>query len=313
MAEPADVVAIGDALIDELRASDGVTRFVGGAGLNVAVGLSRLGLRVSLIATLGDDDDGRMIRDYLESYGVQLLATTNALGTTVAVSDRTDGEPRYAFSAAAQTRRIDFDAVQLDAISAARYVAVTCFPFDDAQQSAALAAAVSRPESRLVLDPNPRSGMLRDSSAFVASFERLARHSLLTKIGSEDAELLYGNALQTVAADLLRRGTLAVVATAGADGAEVMTGSGLRVGAPVAQVPGPIVDTMGAGDSVLASLVASIARHGFPEGVGAWSAALAAAMEIAALTCRQPGALLQLPGEAGVEHPRIVTASPARS
>ena len=44
------VVVIGDALIDELRDDAGVKEFVGGAALNVAVGLSRLGVPTTLIA-----------------------------------------------------------------------------------------------------------------------------------------------------------------------------------------------------------------------------------------------------------------------
>jgi fructokinase len=303
MAEPAEVVTVGDALIDELRTPDGISRFVGGAGLNVAVGLSRLGIRSVLIATVGDDDDGRMIREHLDEHGVQLYATTNPLGTSVAVSDRTDGEPRYAFSAAAQARLLDFDSDQTAALDGARFVAVTCFPFDDAQQTAALTAAVAHPESRLVLDPNPRSGMLRSATAFATGFESLARRSLLTKIGSEDAELLYGRPLDAVRGELVRQGAQTVVATAGADGAEVSSRSGVQVHAPIADVPGPLVDTMGAGDATLAALIASIARHGIPANAAEWSGALAEAMEIAALTCRQRGALLQLPGGAGAGHP----------
>ncbi|MFZ8396228.1 PfkB family carbohydrate kinase, partial [Staphylococcus aureus] len=59
------VVVIGDALIDELRDDEGVREFVGGAALNVAVGLSRLGVPASLIAMVGDDAAGDQIRAYL--------------------------------------------------------------------------------------------------------------------------------------------------------------------------------------------------------------------------------------------------------
>lgn len=64
------VVVIGDALIDELRDDAGVKEFVGGAALNVAVGLSRLGVPTTLIAMVGDDEAGAKIRAYLDDYGV---------------------------------------------------------------------------------------------------------------------------------------------------------------------------------------------------------------------------------------------------
>ena len=44
------VVVIGDALIDEIRDGTGVRELVGGAALNVAVGLRRLGVPTTLIA-----------------------------------------------------------------------------------------------------------------------------------------------------------------------------------------------------------------------------------------------------------------------
>ena len=54
----APVVVIGDGLIDEIRDDDGVRTFVGGAALNVAVGLTVLGVPATLVCTLGADDEG---------------------------------------------------------------------------------------------------------------------------------------------------------------------------------------------------------------------------------------------------------------
>ena len=39
---------------------------------------------------------------------------------------------------------------------------VSCFPFDDAEQYGELVGAIARPEERVVVDGNPRSGMLAD-------------------------------------------------------------------------------------------------------------------------------------------------------
>ena len=75
------VVVIGDALIDELRDPHGVREFIGGAALNVAVGLSVLGVPTTLIAMVGDDEPGDRIRELLDAYRVELLATPSPLGT----------------------------------------------------------------------------------------------------------------------------------------------------------------------------------------------------------------------------------------
>ena len=49
------VVVIGDELIDEIRDEHGTRDVVGGAALNVAVGLSRLGVPSTLVAMVADD------------------------------------------------------------------------------------------------------------------------------------------------------------------------------------------------------------------------------------------------------------------
>lgn len=292
------VIVIGDALIDELRDATGSRDFVGGAALNVAVGLSRLGVPTTLIAMVGDDADGQSIRTFLDQYGVELIATPGLLGSSRATSDRTAGEPRYIFNEAAQRRRIVFGDAERLALADARLVVVSCFPFDDDEQSAALEDSVANPGRRLVIDPNPRSGMLHDASRFVSNFERLAAAGLLCKVGDEDAELLYGIDLPQLVARLHSAGAANVLATAGRNGASVSTVTG-TVTRPIVQLPGAVIDTMGAGDATLAAAVHAILTEGEPAGDAEWGRLLDEAMLIAAYTCRHEGALLQLPPVAG--------------
>ena len=220
-AEGGRVVVVGDALIDEMREPDSLREFPGGAALNVAVGLSVLGVPATLIAMVGDDADGAVLRDFLAAVG--------------------DGE------------------------------------------------------HRLVIDPNPRAGMLHDKSLFVRNFERAAARSLLTKVGDEDAELLYGSTLEELRERLVASGTHHVLATAGRAGASIETDDGLLVSEPIAPLPGAVVDTMGGGDATLASSVQSFLTEGVPTDAAGWQHLLASAMRIAAATCRSEGALLRVP------------------
>jgi fructokinase len=299
-ARPRRVVVIGDALIDELRGPSGTREFVGGAALNVAVGLSLLGEDVTLLAMVGDDEPGRRIGSYLADHRVRLVASPSPSGTSRAVSDRTDGgEPRYEFNDAARARRIAFDEESRAVLDAADLVVVSCFPFDDPDQAAELRAAVARPHERLVIDANPRSGMLRDRAGFLAGFERLASRSLLVKVGDEDAALLLEATLDEFVERLRSGGNApasgpAVLATAGRNGARVHHGA-IEVHAGIVDLPGPVVDTMGAGDATLSAIVHRIAADGVPASDAAWSTALDEAMEIAAATVRREGALLRRP------------------
>jgi fructokinase len=292
MTEQDRVVVIGDALIDELRDDGGIREFVGGAALNVAVGLARLGVPATLIAMVGDDEAGDHIRSFLTDFGVELLATPSPRGSSRAVSTRSGGgEPHYEFNDAAKGRRIRFGDAEKTAILDASMTVVSCFPFDDVAQTLELAEATAGVP--LAIDPNPRSGMLADRAEFVRGFEQLAAGAALVKVGDDDARLLYGAPLDELRARLVDLGVDAVLATQGAGGAAIEAGE-IVVTRPISALPGRIVDTMGAGDAVLASAVASL-RDAAPADVDGWTALLQQAMDVAGATCRFEGALLRLP------------------
>lgn len=286
------VVVLGDALIDELRDDTGVREFVGGAALNVAVGLSRLGVPTSLIAMIGEDAAGEQIRAYLAEYDVELLASPSAHGSSRAVSTRSaGGEPEYVFNEAAQNRRVRYGEAERAALAAAPMVVVSCFPFDDTEQTDALLDATA--STPLAIDPNPRAGMLHDREEFVRGFEKAAARARLVKVGEDDSQLLYGAPLEALREKLTGLGVDAVLATYGAGGAAIDAG-GLAVSRPIADLPGRIVDTMGGGDAVLSTTVALV-RDGLPADEAEWGYVLDRAMEVAAATCRSEGALLRVP------------------
>jgi fructokinase len=286
------VVVIGDALIDEIRDAAGIRELVGGAALNVAVGLRRLGVPATLIAMVGADAAGDHIREYLADHGVTLIASPSARGSSRAVVTRSaSGEPEYVFNEAAQRRSIRYSAEALDAIDAAALVAVSCFPFDVQAEVQALADATAN--ARLVIDPNPRAGMLHDRVAFVRGFEGLAARAELVKVGADDAALLYDGDLDALRERLRELGADAVLATAGSDGAVLESDAG-QVTAPIAALPGSILDTVGAGDATLAAVAQGLVA-GYPASEGEWRRLLERAMLIAAATCRAEGGLLRTP------------------
>lgn len=288
------VVVVGDALIDELRDDHGVREFVGGAALNVAVGLARLGVPATLVAMLGDDEPASRVRRYLADFGVELLATPSLLGTARAVSTRSGaGEPVYEFNEASQRRRIRFGEAERQAFADADLVVVSCFAFDDAEQAAELAEAIAGAEAPVAVDPNPRTGMMHDKDEFVRGFEALAAAAVLVKVGEDDAALLYDDRLDALRARLIDLGARAVLATEGAAGATIEAGD-VVVTRPISNLPGRIVDTMGAGDAAFAATVAALVARS-PESAEEWDTVLVSAMDAAAATCRFEGALLRTP------------------
>lgn len=285
-------VVIGDALIDEIHDSGGVRELVGGAALNVAVGLRRLGVPTTLIAMVGDDEAGAHIREYLADHDVSLISSDAPLGSSRAVVQRdASGEPTYVFNEAAQRRSIRYGDEARAALANADLAVISCFPFDVPAEVDAVADALAG--VRVAIDPNPRSGMLSDRDEFVRGFERLVAGAAIVKVGADDAALLYDGDLDALRARLRALGADAVLATAGKDGAILEADAGILT-APIASLPGPVIDTVGAGDATL-SAVAEGLVGARPEAVEEWQKLLDRAMDVAAATCRAEGGLLRTP------------------
>src|SRR5262249_51251041 len=121
--------------------------------------------------------------------------------------------------------------------------------------------AVLRRESaagRLVaLDPNVRPQLVGDPAAYRARFRSWLPSVGLLKLSVEDAAWLGGGAgVESAVAGWLAPGPRAVVRTGGADGLTAFTAAGAVVHAPA--VPVTVADTIGAGDTVQAALLARL-------------------------------------------------------
>lgn len=290
------VVSIGDGIIDAVELAPGnVACLPGGAALNLAVGLARLGLASALVTRFGADRYGFLIERYLREERVRIFNAPNADFTGVAFSRRVDGEPTYEFTPAMFRRRIAFTPEILQAIGGAAAVAVNSFPFDDARQADALVAALGQAKGLTVVDPNPRPRLIADMAAYRSGAEKAMAHAALVKLSDEDMALFYAGDRAAATKRLFGFGIETLLLTHGAGGASLHTRSGLAVTLPIAAMAQPIIDTMGAGDATLATVIAHIIRQGMPRTPQEWRACLEHAMLVAAATCAQAGGGLMLP------------------
>ena len=73
------MLTFGEALVgygsveDNLRTATQFTRFPGGADLNVAVGLTRLGVSTTWASVLGEDAHGDYLADAVDQLGITAL------------------------------------------------------------------------------------------------------------------------------------------------------------------------------------------------------------------------------------------------
>jgi fructokinase len=147
----------------------------------------------------------------------------------------------------------------------------------------------------ITLDPNVRPTVEPDLDLWRERIDAFAATADLVKVSAEDMTLLYpASDPVDAAARWLDSGAVIVVVTSGADGAMALTAKG-RLAVPGLVVP--VADTVGAGDTFQAALIAGIAEMGTPNRVrledlkGARLAQLLSfAVEAAAITCSRRGA-----------------------
>jgi len=243
------VLVVGEALVDVLSSGEGEIRRPGGSPLNVACGLALLGRRTSLLTYIADDPDGRAIAARVAAAGVKLLPESFAAertGTAIALVDST-GAPTYRFDLA--WRPVMPPIIAADALHVGSLGAFM-------QPGAATVGALveSLPDSiPLYFDPNVRAALIGNRERVRPIFERLAARSTAVKLSDEDAEWLYpGTSADAVIDSLLSLGASVAVITRGASGALLATSSS-RVA--VDAVRSTVVDTVGAGDSFMSTLI----------------------------------------------------------
>jgi len=170
----APVVTIGDCIIDAVEMLGEAPRLCpGGAGLNLAVGIARLGLPSVLLARVGLDRNGGRLRRHLREEGVRLVNTPNADFTGAAIASRVGGEPSFRFSPPMYRRRLGFTPLVRQLIAEAAAVAVNSFPFANPQQASLLAQALGEARGPVAVDPNGRPTLIDDAAAWRGGVERV--------------------------------------------------------------------------------------------------------------------------------------------
>ena len=154
-----------------------------------------------------------------------------------------------------------------------------------------------------VFDPNVRPRLLNGPAALEGLREVVAEFAAgahLVKLSAADAGLLYpGEPVEGVAAYLRELGAATVVVTLGAAGAVLAAAEADPVRVPAPKVNA--IDATGAGDSVMAALIADLLRDGEPADPAGWVDRVAFALRVAGLVCESPGGATAMPTRADVE------------
>lgn len=275
----------------------------GGSPYNVAVGLARLRRPVGFFGGIASDWLGDALVDSLMGEGVDTgpLRRLDRPGTVSFVALEGDGSARYAFYGTEAADRSIEPADVPDGLDEVRAVHLGSYTAVVSPVAEALDTLLDRLPGRLVAyDPNVRLAVAPDLDLWRTQVVRRVAQADLVKASAEDLAVLYpDDDVEVVARDWLARGPALVVVTDGGEGATAWTPRH-KVHCPVAPVQ--VVDTVGAGDTFQAALLAGLDEMGRLDRAGletphpealSWllnfantAAALVAGRRGAALPCR---------------------------
>jgi fructokinase len=293
------ILISGEALIDLIPDPEKEGRYdavLGGSPYNVAIGLARLGARAAFISRLSADANGENLAASLAAEGVDLsLVARDPRPSTLAFVMRGTAQTgsRYSFY---------LDGTSYDGEwpfparwpADARHLHVGSFAAVE-RHGAKVAEAMRRAAAQATVsfDPNIRPFVTPDRERVLARVEAEVALSHIVKASEEDLAWLYpGRAVEDTLSAWAALGPRFCIATLGGEGAMAYLGPERLEVAPRRVA---VVDTVGAGDSFMSSLLFAMDRDG-ALGAGATTPTrdkLAAWMDFAArasaITCARKG------------------------
>ncbi len=261
----------GENLIDLVSgdaAANGLPHYVanpGGSPFNVAMAAGRQGQNVAYLTPVSEDALGDLLADRLVQSHVRLVAPRVPHPTSLAVVSITDGIPSYAFHRnGTAERQVTKDSLQRNMPASTRIFHVGSLALidgDDADTWETVFADCQQRGVMTSMDPNVRPGLISDADGYVARIRRMMRHADIFKLSDEDLEWLYPNrsieeALADCRADC---GAVLFVLTLGGAGSRAFLGDiELQADAPAVE---NLVDTVGAGDTFMASILSWVIEN----------------------------------------------------
>jgi dehydrogluconokinase len=272
-----DVAVFGEAMLmlvadrpGPIEQAESFHKRTAGAETNVAIGLSRLGLKVGWASRLGTDSMGRYLIDAMRAEGLDCshvaCDATQRTGFMFKgrVTDGSDPPTEYhrKDSAASRMTPADIDAAWLRSARHLHATGVFAALSATSLQAAVAAMDTMRAAGRTVsFDPNLRPTLWPSTEAMRAAINDLATRADWVLPGIEEGLILTGQSTPEGIGRFYReRGAKLVVVKLGAEGAYYDgdaaggTGTGRVPGFPVERV----IDTVGAGDGFAAGVVSAL-------------------------------------------------------
>lgn len=300
------IVCGGENLIDVIEAQRDAgprqfTAHVGGSPYNCSRAVARLGGAVGYLGAISTDSFGAQLLGALQADGVQHFGPRVAAPTTLAMVTLDQGQPDYRFYRdGTAERQVTLDSLRaaLPAGMAALHLSsIALVEGADAEVWRDLFVQVAGRGVFTSLDPNVRALIAEPNRArYAARLTAMAQGAALIRLSDEDAAWWFPDLSPVQAVQhLAALAPQAVVVLTQGPGAVLCHGAqGMFEVTPPA--PARLVDTVGAGDTLMAGILVGLARRGVlsPAGLRALAladlrAVVARAAQAAAMTCARAG------------------------
>lgn len=262
------IIVSGEALFDVYAGQETASGLtldarIGGSPLNVAIGLARMGRPVAFFGGVSRGFLGERLMRALASEGVDAscIVRLDARTTLSLVGVGPGGAPDYAFYGVGSADRL-LTPDRLDALLQAGAYHFASFAMVVEPVGSTLKALMRRKAGGALIswDPNIRLNVEPDPAVWRALADEVLPLCDMVKVSDEDLRLLFpGRTPRAVLEEWSRRGPALAVLTQGGEGVLAIAG-GRRVERP--SVPVSVVDTVGAGDTFIAALLARLDETG---------------------------------------------------
>lgn len=241
------VAVVGESIMDVV---DGLP-IPGGSAANVALGLARRGIDTTFATYLADDEFGRQILTRLRGAGVHIApgSVSGSRTSSATASTGPDGDVSYTFDLGWHTPELavlgDLDVLHIGSVPA----------LSDAGRSRLMDRIKSGRQRCITYDPNIRPALAPPHDLALDHALEIASTASIVKLSDQDAAWLFpSQSLEEVIETLILAGTQLVVLTLGSEGLTMASAAAV---AHIPAVPVEVSDTIGAGDTVMAALIAA--------------------------------------------------------
>lgn len=255
-----DLIAIGELLLDlistdyadDFKKAELYRRIPGGSPANMAANMVRLGKKTSLVATVGSDDAGQYLTDFVADLGVDTSRLRPfSLPTSLILVTKSKAVSNFEAYRAADAQ-ISLAQTDIDWICQAKIIHTTAFALSQEPARASILKAAEQAcyaGVQASIDANYAQKIWPDRAEALAVISKYLSYGALAKFSEVDYERLFQEPLVDPVAGgrrILNLGAKLVCLTLGDQGVYIVSESG---DFHLPARPVTVRDTTGAGDA----------------------------------------------------------------